>query len=198
MASLTPAQWERIEQVKWQTVRAMKSASRHPYRWLPPLTLLLCLTFWAWTWMLDQRDAYASMKNKVATLHDSMKGGQTVQQKHSIEWSKFDDLLVGGDSLPSTVQKLMDQGDVSHVEVLAGTYVHEVDSVGRYVCHRIAMQVRGDAVSVRDWVSKSLIAHPALALQSLQMSREQTAIQVIEAKVEWCLFTKLPVERGRP
>lgn len=148
--------------------------------------------------MLDQRDAYVAQQNRASMQRVSKTLEQTTQQDHSIEWSKFDDLLEDSDALPSTVQKLIDQGDASHVDVLGGTYVHEVDSVGRYARHRITMQVRGAAASVRDWVTKSLTAHPALALQHLQMSREQTAVQVIEAKVEWCLFTKLPVERGRP
>jgi len=104
----------------------------------------------------------------------------------------FEAHLVPHEEIPNVLQNLFRLADAENLTLQRGEYKVEPDSNGGFIRYRMILPVNGGSSAVYRFIQAALLAHGALALDSVQFRRERIDAQNVEARIQWILLTRLP------
>ena len=108
----------------------------------------------------------------------------------------FEDFLLPHEDIPMAVQELLKLAEAEQLAITRGEYRPQVDQQGQFLRYRMTLPVKGDAQAIYRFLQSALRARKALALESVQFKRERIEATVVEARIQWVLLTRLPVDGG--
>lgn len=106
----------------------------------------------------------------------------------------FDAYIAAHDDIPTVLQDLLQAAEAQGLTVVRGDYRAQADDVGGFVRYRMTMPVKGSMVAVRRFMEAGLRQHKALALESIQISRERIESRDVQARIQWSVVAKLPMQ----
>ncbi len=110
----------------------------------------------------------------------------------------FEAILLPPDELPMVVQYLLDAADERGLALVRGEYRPQEDHQGGFLRYRMTLPVQGDAASIQHFVRSALQRHPALALESVEFTRERIDSGEVQAKIQWVVLARLSGGKTTP
>ncbi|WP_153118089.1 hypothetical protein [Rhodocyclus tenuis] len=102
----------------------------------------------------------------------------------------FEARLLPADDVADVMRDLLTTAQASNLALSRGEYAREEDAAGGFVRVRMSFPLRGEGEAIHAYLLSSLAAHPALALERLQMQRERSDARDFEARIHWVLFVR--------
>jgi hypothetical protein len=107
--------------------------------------------------------------------------------------AEFDAYLPGHGEIPATVGALFNLAQQEGLTIARGDYKAQPDAAGGFLRYRMTLPVQGDAAAIRRFMLAALRGHKTLALESVQFKRERAATAEVEARIQWVLFSRMPL-----
>lgn len=121
---------------------------------------------------------------KLATLP------KTQIQTTAQDVTKFYDLFPAGASLPKWLSMMDAMAIKRHLILNRGDYKLSQTKQGELLRYEIVFPVVGQYIQIRQFIADVLLKLPALALNDLQIKRENSLSPTVEARLVFVLFLK--------
>jgi hypothetical protein len=194
MATLIDASIHRLKVVAhrmvWSVQDWFQRVPHHSGWWVILITLAVLILVAMWGWASNQQ-GQARRRLAIAATHQLVSEHRNlIEGPPPADTAEFDALLVPSPRISNVVQDLFNEADDHNVELLGGTYSTQQDPVGGFGRYVVVMPMKGEARDVRQFVLSALTEQPALAVQRLQLRRERVSDGIVNAQVDWVLFTR--------
>jgi hypothetical protein len=108
---------------------------------------------------------------------------------------QFAGYLTKHEDIPVVVGDVLRQAEDEGLSIQRGDYRPQIDGPGGFLRYRMNLPVTGKPDAMHRFIQAALVAHRSLALESIHFGRERTEAGQIEARLQWTLFTGLPVNQ---
>lgn len=164
----------------------------------------LFFNFLAWFLYQDQISKYQELQAMTAELQNKQKKGVVqieelnlkMDSKIDEDLTAFEDYLLPSEEIPKTVKELLELSETLQLNVSKGDYRIQKDIAGGFMRYRISYPIRGKASVVNRYMEMALFKHKTLALESVHFKREKIEAIEIEARMNWVIFTRLPLQES--
>lgn len=144
-----------------------------------------------WTVVLPQRDGLAGLREQLATAQaQSSSGGPGAATGPARQSSDFIRKLPSRRDLPAILGIVLQQAEAANLNLESGSYEWRASKDGGPGQYRIALPVRGSYPEIRRFVEATLVAAPAVALESLHFTRDDVATSAVDADVSFVVFVR--------
>lgn len=186
-----------IDRILWETRRAGRAFTRRFGASGWSVLALIAVGMIAWCIEVHEREALGELTARAAarTMLRAPAPGPTDEAERAdgrTRLKAFEDYLPAHEDIPTAVQDLLQLAQIEDLSIRRGEYRPQPDPVGGFFRYRMSLPVRGEAPAVRRFMQAALRTHKTLALESVQFVRERSDSQVIEARIQWVLLTRLP------
>jgi len=106
----------------------------------------------------------------------------------------FEELLLPHEDIPIAVENLLRAAKEAGLAIRRAEYRAQPDIRGRFLRYRISLPVQGTAENVNQYLYAALLNQENLALESVQLKRENLNSPDLEARIQWSVLTRLPDE----
>jgi hypothetical protein len=113
----------------------------------------------------------------------------------------FEQNLLPHQDIPFALQDLLRLAEDEGLTIRHAEYRVQIEPRGRFMRYRISLPVQGTSEIVNRYIYAALLAQKNLALESVQLKRENLDSLDMEARIQWVLLTHLPpagVGQGTP
>jgi hypothetical protein len=195
----------RAHQVLWEFRRGIRKLTRYMgyLGWLSLFFLVLALL----TWLLNRHQLVQvnALQTRLSEHRTSQLQGKLVAKdiknidikndsKVLGDLKSFEDFLVPHEDIPVVVQDLLRMAEDQKLTVQKGEYRVQRDVTGGFMRYRMSLPVKGAATTIHRYIETALRAQKTLALESVQFKRDRIESIDIEARMQWVVFTRLPVK----
>lgn len=140
--------------------------------------------------------AYHPERMRLDSLHDEaatldVKRPQTGGEGPQLSGEKlasFYGFFPSSDRLADLLGKLYAEAGKESVKIEQGSYQAVRDTGGTLTKYQIAFPVKGTYAQVRKFVASALVGVPNLALESIQLERQNVGDPLVDAKVKMVLY----------
>jgi hypothetical protein len=144
-----------------------------------------------WTVVLPQRAGLASLREQLATAQaQTSSGGPSAAANPAWQSSEFIKKLPSRRDLPAILGIVLQQAEAARLSLESGSYEWMASKDGGPGQYRIALPMRGSYPEIRRFVEATLVAAPAVALESLHFARNDVAESAVDADVSFVVFVK--------
>jgi hypothetical protein len=191
MATLTPA--HALAVLRWQWVRwaGLRGAA--------PAALLAALALAALAAVLHARAGQrleaalaAAAAQAQALAQAGTQPALPAAQASRAALQGFITGLPAADAPPEVLQSLFELAQEQGLRLVRGSYRLQPEPAAAFARYRMTLPVQGDPARVEGFVQAALLAWPSLAVESIQFKRAPGAGRVLEARVQWVLFVRVP------
>lgn len=188
------------EQTIWEVGRARRALTRRfgIQGWGVLLFMLFALLFWFLAYELDgQLDdiKVRLIKQKALTETTVSEGvvdlGKAMNGRARLK--AFDDYLLPHQDIPAVVQEVLRLAEKEGVSIQRGEYRPQVENAGGFLRYHMTLPVNGPAPAIHQFMQSVLLSQKNMALENVQFKRERIDSPEIEVRIQWVLFTHLPV-----
>jgi hypothetical protein len=172
--------------LRWQAQRWARHTWAGPALLVLALVAALAAALWWWSAgerLQAERGTRQAASAAVALPHDKPSSA-------GLELQLFIDSLPLASDATATVQRLLDLAQQQNLRLLRGSYQLQPEPAARFARFRMSLPVRGSPAEVQRFIRSSLVAIPALAIDSIQFKRVDEKGQLLEARVQWVLFVR--------
>lgn len=149
----------------------------------------------AWYQLQRATDQYTVAQKALVALGQAPMMPHQETRADAVERLKaFETLLLAREDIPDTLQSLFLLAEEEHLTLKRGEYKIDPDAFGGFDRYRMILPVKGDAQSIYRFMHSALLAHKALALESVQFRRERIESKDVEARIHWVLLTQVQVK----
>lgn len=167
-------------------------------------------SFGAWEWglVIVSLVALASMagaahwRSKIHALELLQKRATepshllTVDASSSVEAKQrlqdFEQMLIPHENIPKALGDLLQLAEDEGLLVSRADYRPDEDGLGHFMRYRIQMPIKGTTDAIQRFLRAALQAQRNLILESVQLKRETSQSNELDANVQWVLLTQLP------
>jgi hypothetical protein len=156
----------------------------------------------AWWALHQQRRALGQMQMVFASKkgldgvnaarNSSLSGMRTLDGRGRLD--AFEKILLPHEDIPVLVQDILQLAENQGLLVQRGEYRPQADAAGNFLRYGMSLPVKGDAAAINRFIQAALRTHQALILESVRFKREQIGAHEIEARVQWAVLARLPVD----
>jgi hypothetical protein len=158
---------------------------------LAGLGLLVFAVIFTWTVLVPERQSLASLREELVDAQSSARVGAAQRPvTPARQASDFVAQLPARSELPSLVAVVLVQADSAGLSLDSGSYEWHAGKDGVVGQYRMTLPVQGTYPQVRKFIEATLVAAPALALDSLRMSRDDVNDAVVEAEIAFTVFAR--------
>lgn len=144
-----------------------------------------------WTVVLPQRDGLASLREQLAATQAQASGsGPNATTGPAQQSSDFIKKLPSRSDLPAILGIVLQQAEASSLSLESGSYEWRASKGGGPGQYRIVLPVRGSYPAIRRFVEATLVAAPAVALESLHFARNDVAESAVDADISFVVFVR--------
>lgn len=182
--------------VGWKIRRAVSFHTRKHGVWLWFSIALFVLAVLGGGVSYFQEHALQKLKGSLGTLNKAQSlAGRNLQAPSSNESNikAFEVLLPPHEDIPDLVRSVLQIAEDEGLTIERGDYQSEMDQQGRFSRYKMNLPVKGPSSSIHSFMRKALVNHKNITLDSLQFKREVVGSEIIEAKIQWIILTKLPL-----
>ena len=158
---------------------------------LAGLALIAFGLIFTWTVLLPQRDSLASLREALSAAEATGAGEPgSAMPAPARQAREFVSQLPTRSELPALVAVIVKQAEANGLALESGSYewhAGQQAGVGQY---RITLPLQGSYPKIRQFVEGTLVAAPALGLESLRFSRENVADGAVAAEVSFVVFAR--------
>lgn len=104
----------------------------------------------------------------------------------------FEQMLIPHESIPQALGDLLQLAEDEGLLVRRADYRPDEDGLGHFMRYRIQMPIKGTTEAIQRFLRGALQAQRNLILESVQLKREASQSNELEAQVQWVLLTRLP------
>jgi Tfp pilus assembly protein PilO len=104
----------------------------------------------------------------------------------------FEQMLIAHDKIPQALGDLLQLAEDEGLLVRRADYRPDEDGVGHFMRYRIQMPIKGTTEAIQRFLRAALQAQRNLILESVQLKRETSESNELDANVQWVLLTQLP------
>lgn len=155
------------------------------------LLVLALATLWMSMW---QRADLLAMQRSVSVVSDSVRSVDSAAEAPPVpdrqQMVRFIEGLPAANDTPGVVQSLLTLASQFGLVLPKGSYQFQVTDASTVARYRMVLPVQGSATQVRRFMSAALKSHPSLAMEGLQLTRDQATSPAVEARIEWVLYTR--------
>ena len=184
MAALSPSRWAAV--LGWRLRRAWRAPLAGPLLLLASAALLVAAALWqqhtAQVWQAQQTALAAQPAPAAPPRPAAVEGRQAL--------ADFYAALPAQDDLPEQLQALIDLADQHGLRLQRGNYRLEPEPAASFARYRMALPLRGEPARVQQFVQAALLAHPSLAIDSLQFKRDADPQGPLDARLQWVLYVR--------
>lgn len=178
----------------WSCRRILRTAARRTGLGGALLGVLLVLAL-ASLWMsMWQRDDLMALQRSVTVADGSVRSVDSTAEaapvQHRQQMVRFIDGLPAANDTAGVVQSLLSLASQFGLVLPKGSYQFQVTDASTVARYRMVLPVQGSATQVRRFMSAALKSHPSLAMEGLQLMRDQASSPAVEARIEWVLYTR--------
>jgi DNA primase len=105
---------------------------------------------------------------------------------------KFEQLLLPHPDIPQAVQDMLGAAEDAGLSIRAAEYRVQTEDRGGFMRYRINLPVQGTAEAVNRYIYAALLHQKNLALENVQLKRDNLDSPNLEARIQWVLLTRLP------
>jgi hypothetical protein len=113
----------------------------------------------------------------------------------------FEQYLLPYQDIPFALQDLLRLAEEKGLTIRHAEYRTQIEPRGGFMRYRISLPVQGASEIVNRYIYEALLAQKNLALESVQLKRENLDTPDLEARIQWVLLTRLPptgIGQGTP
>lgn len=157
---------------------------------LTGLALIAFGAIFTWTVLLPQRDSLDSLRDAVSAAEAS--GGEpgVALPAPSRQARDFVSQLPTRSELPALVGVILAQAEANGLVLETGSYEWHAGQKAGMGQYRITLPLQGSYPRIRRFVEGTLVAAPAIGLESLRFSRENVADGAVAAEVSFVVFAR--------
>jgi hypothetical protein len=104
----------------------------------------------------------------------------------------FEQLLLPHPDIPQAVQNVLGTAEDAGLSIRSAEYRVQAEDRGGFMRYRINLPVQGTAEAVNQYIYAILLNQKNLALEGVQLKRENMDSPDLEARIQWVLLTRLP------
>ncbi len=158
---------------------------------LAGLGLLVLALLCIWTVIMPQREGLAALRDELALVQArSSSGGMSPPATPARQSSEFIKQLPTRLELPGILGIVLQQAEAANLSLETGSYEWKPGKDGGPGQYRIALPVRGSYPNIRQFVETTLVAVPAVALESLRFARDEISQSAIDADISFVVFVR--------
>jgi hypothetical protein len=195
----------RAHQVLWEFSRGIRKLTRYMgyLGWASLFFLVLALLIWFLNrhqlvqvneLQADQFEHQTGKLQGTLAAKDIKKIDIKNDSKILGDLKSFEDFLMPHEDIPVVVQDLLRMAEDQKLSVLKGEYRVQRDITGSFIRYRMSLPVKGAAATIHRYIETALRAQKTLALESVNFKRDRIESTDIEARIQWVVFTRLPVK----
>lgn len=113
-----------------------------------------------------------------------------VQAKQRLQ--DFEQMLIPHENIPQALGDLLQLAEDEGVLVRRADYRPDEDGMGHFMRYRIQMPIKGTTEAIQRFLRAALQGQRNLILESVQLKRETSQSNELDANVQWVLLTQLP------
>lgn len=144
-------------------------------------------------WRLDQRQQKLAVQSQALVVSRLNAVKLPTVADAAQELMDFQKQLPLHEDIPVSLRDLITLAQTHQLALARGEYKSQVDVNGQFFRYDMTFPVQGNAQAIERFVLAALAQHSTLALESVQFKRERIESKEVEAKIQWTLFTQLPV-----
>ena len=193
-----------VDQAGWEARRGARRFTRR-YGWLG-WGLLVCVIV-AVLALLVGHQQMAAVRSLQARLTEQIAEHKRlsieVVEPHRVEGSDgrvrlkaFEAYLLPHEDIPAVVQGLLRLAEDEKLSIQRGEYRAQIDTVGGFMRYRMILPVKGPAPAIHHFMQAAMRTQKTLALDSVQFKRERIELSEIEARIQWVVLTRLPLNEA--
>lgn len=118
----------------------------------------------------------------------------TVEPDARARLRAFNEHLPEHDEIPAALQDLIALAEANGLTLARGNYRPQLEAQGSYLRYRMTLPVIGQADAVQRFMMAALREQQTLSLESVQFKRERIDTSVVEARIQWALLTRMPID----
>ncbi|AZN35473.1 hypothetical protein [Iodobacter ciconiae] len=108
----------------------------------------------------------------------------------------FERVLIPHENIPQVLGDLLRLAEDEGLLIRRADYRPTDDTSGHFMRYRINMPIKGKSESIHRYLRGAMHAQRNLILESVQLKREASESDDMEANVRWVLLTRLPLENA--
>ncbi|MGH8135178.1 MAG: hypothetical protein ACRER4_02425 [Steroidobacteraceae bacterium] len=143
-----------------------------------------------WTVVLPQRDGLAGLREELAAAQARTGNGPSALATPARQSADFMDKLPSRRDVPAILGVVLQQAEAANLSLENGSYEWRAGKDGGPGQYRIALPVHGSYPSIRQFVEATLVAAPAVALDSLHIARQDVGQSAVDADVSFVIFLR--------
>lgn len=158
---------------------------------LAGLGLLVLALLCIWTVIMPQRDGLTALRDELALAQArSSSAGASPPATPARQSSEFVRQLPTRLELPGILGIVLKQAEAASLSLETGSYEWKPGKDGGPGQYRIVLPVRGSYPNIRQFVEATLVAVPAVALESLRFARDEISESAIDADISFVVFVR--------
>jgi len=180
---------------RWTLRQWWGAARRSLGAWESLLLGFLLVDILALGGMIDQQRQLEDWQSRLAALPaNRLAKFHTVQPPDSDRQRllAFEQLLLPHQDIPFALQDLLRLAEDEGLTIQHAEYRAQAEPRSGFMRYRINLPVRGSSDIVNRYIYDALLAQRNLALESVQLKRENFDSPDLEARIQWVLLTRLP------
>ena len=104
----------------------------------------------------------------------------------------FEQMLTPHENIPQALGDLLQLAEDEGLLVRRADYRPDEDGMGHFMRYRVQMPIKGTTEAIQRFLGGALRAQRNLILESVQLKRETSESNELDANVQWVLLTQLP------
>lgn len=144
---------------------------------------------WFSTLSLLRQDV-VELRADVSRLEAAARSGSGVRTSPAGQASAFIKKFPTRTQLPAVLAAVASQATAAGLQLERGDYQFTPAKSGRIARYRLTLPVRGTYPQVRRFVDSTLVALPAVALESLKLEREGIGDEQLEADLQFAVMVR--------
>lgn len=145
--------------------------------------------------MLSQmRSALPSVAHPQAVQPISDNAAENLSRRGLTRLQAFDAYLLPHDEIPDALKNIFSLATDSNLLLARGEYKAQAEMQGGFLRYGMTLPVKGDPQAIHTFILTALVQNRTLALEGIQFKREQIESKEIEARIQWGLFTRSPLD----
>ena len=179
----------------WNVRQYGRSSTRSFGAWEWSLVIVSLLALASMTgaahWRSQIHALESQQKRPAATSHPlKVDVSSSAQAKQRLQ--DFEQILIPHENIPQALGDLLLLAEDTGLLVRRADSRPDEDGMGHFMRYRIHMPIKGTTEAIQRFLRDALQAQRSLILESVQLKRETSESNELEANVQWVLLTQLP------
>ena len=183
----------------WQVRRFASRCTKKHGMWLWFLVFLLFINVIAGGISHFQELALKELRASLVhakKLQTELDANQHIPSGNESNIKSFENLLLPHEDIPDLVRSVLQIAEDEGLTMERGDYQVDIDQQGRFARYKMNLPVKGRSTSIYRFMRSVLVTHANVTLDGLQFKREIVGSEKIDAKIQWIVLTRIPLNEG--